>query len=99
MPPYSVKMVGHFKDRFEWLGRKALARGLREPVEKAMRSILTRMAGDPRNWGDPKFASRTQGGTVYTGYFLPVIVHYVVFEELKLVWLYDIRPWPGAGLD
>ncbi len=46
---------------------------------------------DPAAFGDPEYQTKKAGGTVYHAILGPFLVHYVVFEVEKAVFLLRIR--------
>jgi hypothetical protein len=54
---------------------------------------------NPKLFGEEAYASRLPGGMVYKAVFQPFSLQFVLFEEHKLVLLFDVRPTPRSYID
>ncbi len=81
------------------LGRKAAKLDIRGVYLDTMLEVLRRLTTEPLEWGDPEGRTRKKGGMYCHGVLPPLIVNFVVYEEEKVVLIWQVRPVPGSLLD
>jgi hypothetical protein len=81
------------------LGNKAKSLGMTRQVLDAFEAILARLETRPLEWGDPEYTTKHPGGLVLHGLYFPFIVHYVVYEQERIVCILDISVFPGHPLE
>jgi hypothetical protein len=64
----------------------------------ALAEILDQLRARPLEWGDPLYKTKTPGGVVLRGVAYPLRIHYVVFESLNRVLIFDMAPLPHSPL-
>jgi hypothetical protein len=77
----------------------AAKRGLSAAYLTAVRSMHYHMMTDPLVWGDPQNWLRHLRLTLYHGTYDPLHVFYAVDEQRRIVYVREIKPLPGCGLD
>ncbi len=94
-----VVLFNRFKEHYREMHRKAIVRHSMDDLKSAIYHMISMLERNPSKWGDPLFPTATGGGIVHRAIVQPIIVDYIFFEDRKLVWILDVRPWPGSGLD
>ena len=89
---YQIRMIRE-------LGETAADRGLGDAYVEAVKFIHNRMSTDPLVWGDPQNWLRHLRLTLYHGTYDPLHVFYAVDEQRRIVYVREIKPLPGRGLD
>jgi hypothetical protein len=49
------------------------------------------LASNPSAFGEPLYNTRLPGGLVCVAYLAPVVLHYVVFEQQRVVYISDVK--------
>jgi hypothetical protein len=62
----------------------------RELLDK-LTSIAQGLASNPSAFGEPLYNTRLPGGLVCVAYLAPVVLHYVVFEQQRVVYISDVK--------
>jgi hypothetical protein len=89
---YQIRMVRE-------LGKKAAKRGLNNAYLRAIKFIHRRMRTDPLVWGDPQNRLRHLRLLLCHGTRAPLQVFFAVDEQRRIVYVREIKPLPGRGLD
>jgi hypothetical protein len=97
-PSYRIVWSGRDRETVEALSKKAEARGLMPEFIKNVEYMTTQLATSP-TWGDPYVHLKHMDLVMYHGLSGLVHVHYGVDEERCLVYIKDILPLPGLGLE
>ena len=97
--PYRIVFSGVQTARARALGDTAAGRGLLPDFLAALRLALERLAADPLEWGDPYADLRFLGLQLHHRSCPPLNVFYAVDPLRRIVYIKDIDPLPGGGLD
>jgi hypothetical protein len=94
---YTVEMLGRARDEYLDILRRADAVDRGSDVSDAYRNVLSRLASDPRGFGEPLYDLRKMRMQVLRGTVPPLYVEYGVHDDTplvvirRIVWLAD-RP-------
>jgi len=58
---------------------------------KILKEAVRRLQTEPLGWGEPQYQYKAAGGVVCHGILRPVVVHFVVFEEMKIVMIMRVH--------
>jgi hypothetical protein len=83
----------------EVLSDVARRRGVVAAYAESLERLTRQLRRSPLDWGDPLFNYASLNLRLYRVICGPVIVHYAVNEERRVVYIRDIRPLPGGALD
>jgi hypothetical protein len=98
-PLYEVVYSEYQLNVIRALGKLAAERGLRTAYLTAVRSMHYHMETDPLVWGDPQNRLQYLQLTLYHGTHDPLQVFYAVDEQRRIVYVREVKPFPGRGLD
>jgi hypothetical protein len=56
-----------------------------------LKTAVNLLRNNPHGWGDPERRTKGGQGVVCHGTLRPVVFHFVIFEQVRSVLLYDIR--------
>jgi len=98
-PPYKITFLGNHGSWLRACGERAAERGVLNDYTAAVKSIERRLATDPLEWGDPQNRLRHLQLLLYHGIQSPLHVYYAVDEARRIVYVQEIKPLPGRGLD
>jgi hypothetical protein len=87
------------RDRVRNLGKKAAALGLLTQFSHDIADIEHKLTTDPLAAGDPHYELRAAGLTLYHGVFGLLHLYYAVHHASKSVFVKEIAPFPGCGLE
>jgi hypothetical protein len=96
--PYQI-ILGSQGRSLRLYGARAAKRGLLRAYVAAVKSIQHHLAADPLDGGDPHNRLQFLGLTLYHGTHDPMHVFYAVDEQRRIVYVREIKPLPGRGLD
>lgn len=96
---YRVVFSGVQTARVRALGETATRRGLLPQFLAAIRVVLERLAVDPLAWGDPYSHLEFLGLQLYHRSCPPLNIFYAVDPLRRIVYIKDIDPLAGYGLD
>lgn len=65
----------------------------------SLRQLVLRLETNPKLLGEETYATRLPGGMAYKAVFRPFTVQFVVYEEHKLVLLFDVRAMPRSYIE
>jgi hypothetical protein len=80
-------------------GAQAATRGFLDSYVAAVKIIEHRLTMDPLEWGDPQNRLRNLQLLLFHGIQSPLHVYYAVDEARRIVYVQEIKPLPGRGLD
>ncbi len=81
------------------LGKKAIRLGLKQEFLQTIEYISAKLANEPLTWGDPSYRLKNSGLAVFHGMHMLLHVFYGVHEDSRLVFVKEVLPVPGLGLD
>src|SRR5262249_48151802 len=96
-PPYKVSSSKRVNDAFRALHRRAWELGLEAKFLSAAKTIVARLCSDPLDFGEPRYTYRRAKAQVRIGSVSPLIVHYAVHEQERVVFIKEIQAFPGHG--
>jgi hypothetical protein len=99
-PPslYRVIYSERVRESLRELGSRAKERGLRDQVLDAVKEIDRLLHVYPQ-FGDPLIDLTQEPGQIWIATIPPLVVHYVIYDEQRLVMVaIPLRPLPGSGL-
>jgi hypothetical protein len=73
--------------------------GIGSAIVDALLTIVRKLQTMPLEWGDPLYATKQTGGLVLRGFFSPLFVEYVAFEQERVVCMLKIHVFPGHPLE
>src|SRR5947208_203704 len=80
------------------LADHARARRIHRAYADALREMLNELQTHPLEWGDPEYNMKHPGGIVCRGIAWPILVRYAVYENEKVVMIFEIRPLADSPL-
>jgi hypothetical protein len=93
-----VRRQEHYERIRAW-ARQAARLGQLAKFLAALRFIVERLGTGPLDWGDPQYRSR-EGDLIHCHAIRsPFLVRYAVRERDRTVWIKELLPLPGQGLD
>jgi hypothetical protein len=96
--PYRVVYSGRVRTDLRALMDRALALNRGRAVADAVKAIDTRLRIYPQ-FGQPLRELATEEETLWVGTVPPLVVHYVIDDERRLVFVvHPFKPLPGLGL-
>jgi hypothetical protein len=77
----------------------AIERGLARDFLRDIKEIQQNLAIEPLTWGDPWFTLKSAGLVMCHGIQGMLQIYYGVDEERRLVYVKELVPAPGRGLE
>jgi hypothetical protein len=96
---YEVVYSDYQRGVVRTLGKTAAKRGLRAVYLTAVRSMHYHMETDPLTWGDLQNRLHHLQLLLCHGIQSPLHVYYAVDEARRIVYVQEIKPLPGRGLE
>lgn len=88
---YRVQQVPKVLKQVDALIEQAKQAGKYPGMIDLLARIGLTLQATPEAWGDPSYRTKRAGGIGYRGYDPPLVVHYAVFAEEKVVFVLDIK--------
>jgi hypothetical protein len=95
--PYTLSSSKRVNDAFRALYERACQLGLEEKFLSAARIIVDRLRSDPLEFGEARYRYRRVNAEVRIASIPPLVVHYAVHEQQRVVFMKEIGPFPGFG--
>ncbi len=95
--PYRLSSSKRVNDAFRALYRRACELGLEEKFLAAAKRIVDRLRSDPLEFGEARYRYRRVKAQVRIASVSPLIVHYAVHEQERIVFIKEIDSFPGFG--
>ncbi|MBI3821984.1 MAG: hypothetical protein HY289_04805 [Planctomycetes bacterium] len=89
---YKVDRTSAVNLQLRSLADKARARRIHHAYTDALREMLNELQTRPLEWGDPEYHMKHPSGIVYHGTAWPILVRYAVYQNEKIVMIFEIRP-------
>jgi hypothetical protein len=96
---YKIVFLGGQGALLRAYGAEAAKRGFLDSYVAAVQTIERRLTTDPSEWGDPQNRLRQLQLLLYHGIQSPLHLYYAVDEERRIVYVQEIKPLPGRGLE
>lgn len=95
---YFVDRTGKAALQIQQLHIKARTIGKVKALRTILQDIHQRLRSDPQGWGKPLYHTKLPGGTVFCGILPPLVVHFVVYEPERFVWIFDVKALPSSPM-
>jgi hypothetical protein len=96
--PYRVVYSEFVRASLKDLLARAAARGLSRDILAAVKEFDSRLRIYPQ-FGQPLRDLKTEGETLWTGTVAPLVLQYVIDDEIRLVFVVNpFKTLPGIGL-
>jgi hypothetical protein len=96
---YRIDASERVRDRVRVLIFRAVRKGLIAELSAALTAMTSRLAADPTSWGDPYSRLRALDLLMYRRLEGPIIVYYAVDQARRIVYVRNVLPFPGRGLE
>jgi hypothetical protein len=96
---YRVDISGRVLGEMRVLSLRAIRKGLSLQLASAFAAMNARLAVDPDVWGDPQSQLPALGLLLYRRVEGPIIVYYAVDQTRQIVYVRNVLPFPGRGLE
>jgi hypothetical protein len=97
--PYRLIRAPRVVEQLRALFRKAPTPLARTLFLHSLRQLAIRLETAPKELGEEAHRTRFPGGMVYKAVFQPFSIQFVLYEEQKLVLLFDVRPMPHSYIE
>lgn len=96
---FRIEFVHKARQQFYDCVKVANLVGLREAVNTQVREMQVQLATDPTGWGDPFRRLKHARLRVYRRVMPLMTIIYAVHITANMVWIREVVPTPGSGLD
>ncbi|MFO0968163.1 MAG: hypothetical protein U0793_21615 [Gemmataceae bacterium] len=93
-PAFRVDRLPKVDDQIKNNAAVAKARGFFDEFFRSLTVMMEALGNRPLEWGDPRYRTRHRGGVVCQAIESPLNVHFVVFEDEKIVCILDVELLP-----
>lgn len=73
------------------LSDRAILAHIHVAFSDALKEMLHELQTEPLEWGDPMYNAKHPGGIVCRAITWPLLVHYTVYQNERVVIIFDIR--------
>jgi hypothetical protein len=95
---FTVSQWPKVKAQAKALTLRAIALGLTQEVESVFEEMYLNLQTRPLEWGKPLYHTKLPGGVVCMRIVRPLVVHYAVYPEERVVCITDIASLPRHPL-
>jgi hypothetical protein len=96
---YRIDASDRVRDQMRVLIFRAVRKGLLAELSASLTSMRSGLTTDPTAWGDPLSRLRELDLVMYRRVEGPVVVYYALDQARRIVYVRNILPFPGRGLE
>jgi hypothetical protein len=95
---YKVDRTPAVNLQMRTLAQQAKTRRIHQAYADALRKMLDELQARPLEWGDPEYNTQHPGGIVCRSIAWPIMIRYAVYQNEKIVMIFEVKPFPGSPL-
>jgi len=96
---FRITMAAGVAESIKKLHARAIAIGIGKAVLAAIKSMRQRLEADPTNYGEPLFHLPAIQMQVRMAIEIPLLIHFALHEEQRLVFIQRVRGMSGHRLE